>query len=1088
MDTSAEFALVVANGIFDESWYLNAYPDVESAGVVPLVHFMETGWREGRSPCALFDLPWYARTYMDDLDLNPAVHYLLHANESGNLPNADWAPGSEVQLLALGLRRTELEAALSLVEIDRSRTPNAPESTGSVRGGELGSRVPAVQGSIPTKAQAFLGRVATALAEARTTAGAVNSPLLDDIPTFSVLMPVYLPRLHHFRAAVDSVLTQSYGSWELVIVDDGSKDESLNEVLNELSKLDPRIKVVSCEDNAGISAATNRALEAAAGEFVALLDQDDLLSRQALFHVSQALGDAVDVLYSDEAVISDSGSLVEIFTKPDWSPYLLLGSMYLGHLCVYRKSLLLDLGGFDSRFDYSQDYDVALRATERARSVVHIEEVLYFWRATPTSAAAGGKDFARESNIAALASALDRRGIEARVLAEPLTNRIAPAAGALVSPASVVIPSDDVQLTRRCVDSVLSSGVPRDLEIIVVVSARSEKIFSVMDWPPQVQIVVDRGLFNFSRKCNVGADACTGDLLVFLNDDVEIMSPDWLAELDFVLNLPGVGAVAPKLLYEDGTIQHAGIVTGVRGHLGTAFHSYRSDEATTLNLAASLREVSVLSGACFAVRRDCFNAVGGFDQVNTPVAHSDSDLSFRIREAGLACLYTPHATLRHFGHTSLATQDPIEKARARHQANEYMWRRFSSLMSRDPYFPPSLRNLTHRDFVDIFEIYLDAGRLPSPDAIRVGIISHDLSLSGAPRGVLSLVRVLVNGGFDVTVVAPLDGPLRTQLVESGACVIIDERTLTEDAFVLDLLGTFRVVIANTVVSVRALVNTHERQSIVAYLQEGEFLNQLLDSDDELRNLLARCDRIWAISNHTAKRVEAFNNSVQILVGCGAPELERLELEKSTGWTANPLSTLKLQVLGSVEPRKGQDLAIEAASMFAQSTGLAVELRINGRTLDPQFLDAIVQIAAQRMRNAKVTVVFGGELSHEEYVQAILKSDIVLVPSRDEPLSLVAVDALAAGKILVTTRSAGVSDFVIDGSSAFIAQTPSPDNLAHALVRAANSRGTLQQMSRKARADYERAFSSERFAKSAMEFVYAASAEETGAKSRLETSS
>ena len=507
--------------------------------------------------------------------------------------------------------------------------------------------------------------------------------------TVSILVPVFKTPLIYLERALLSVICQTYRQWELCIVDDGSGDADIAAALDYYESLDQRIRVAQMPENAGISAATNIALEMATGSYIGLLDADDMLTHNALENVADRLATdpTIDLLYTDECKIDENDIVQQLMPKPDWSPLLLTAFMYTGHFSVYRTSIVRHLGGLRSRYDLSQDYDLALRVADLNPRVAHVRGYHYGWRMISGSGSVGGKPRARESNIAALQDAMDRRGWGGTAVALPTANRAlrtVPEDGPIVS---IIIPTGgNVRLLARCVSKIFECTLYRNFEVVIVPSYTNAQpevsaYLGTLSRNPQVRIVDYEGPYNFSRKCNLGAAAARGKILIFLNDDVFVISRDWVQAILECLTLPGVGAVAPKLLYLDNGIQHAGMVTGTRRLLGTAFHTYPRGTTANMNLAQSVREVSLLSGACLAMAKTVFDEVGGFDEINTPREHSDVDLCFRVRELGYSCVYTPHAELTHIGHVTMRTDESENKIYTKGKHDIYLMKRFGSYIS-----------------------------------------------------------------------------------------------------------------------------------------------------------------------------------------------------------------------------------------------------------------------------------------------------------------------------------------------------------------------------------------------------------------------
>ncbi|RYZ89136.1 MAG: glycosyltransferase, partial [Proteobacteria bacterium] len=368
---------------------------------------------------------------------------------------------------------------------------------------------------------------------------------------FSIVVPVYKSPLIFLERAILSVICQRYSSWELILVDDYSDSVELDSLLEYYSGIDSRIKYIKLAENSGISAATNAAIRIAGGSYIALMDHDDMITVDALAEVYEAimLSPSLDWVYSDEAKIDEDDIPDEIYTKPDWSPYLLLNLMYTGHFSVYRKSIIDKLGGFRTRFDLSQDYDLALRVSELAPHVHHIRKCLYGWRMIPGSASVGGKPTARQTNLAALQSASDRRGYGGIAIGLPSGNRVISGRAALQPTVSIVVPSDNFENILATVQTIVSETTYVNFEILVVTNslliAKKSHLFQQYD----VRFVPYDLPYNFSDKCNRGAEVAKGEFIVFFNDDVRVVTSNWIEVLVEAINLPEVGAVAPKLLY-----------------------------------------------------------------------------------------------------------------------------------------------------------------------------------------------------------------------------------------------------------------------------------------------------------------------------------------------------------------------------------------------------------------------------------------------------------------------------------------------------------------------------------------------------------
>jgi len=475
-----------------------------------------------------------------------------------------------------------------------------------------------------------------------------------DRPLLSIVVPVYRPLPWHLGECVRSVLEQSYGNWELCLCDDGSGDPELTTTLAAYAEADPRIKALALEENGGISRATNKAVASATGEFVVLLDNDDVLDPDALAEIAAVADSDVDVIYSDEDKLDESDRRFMPHFKPDWDPDLLLSYPYLGHLTVVRRELLGRIGGFRPEFDGSQDYDVMLRATEVARRVVHIPRVLYHWRVVEGSAAgdAEAKPWAHQASRRVVEDAVARRGLDARVETGPFPGAYHVRRTIHGSPTvSVIIPfRDQASLTVACLDSLgMAPGHPiREVVLVDNGSVEPETTALRRRWQvtPGLRVLDHSGAFNWSAINNAAAATCDSDMLLFLNNDIEATGTDWLRALVELAQRPDVGAVGARLIYPDGTLQHAGVVLGMQGIATHLLSGMPKGGRGYFSWDRVVRGYSAVTAACMLVRRSVFEQLGGFDE-DLAVGFNDVDFCLRARGAGYRVLYTPHAELTH---------------------------------------------------------------------------------------------------------------------------------------------------------------------------------------------------------------------------------------------------------------------------------------------------------------------------------------------------------------------------------------------------------------------------------------------------------
>jgi GT2 family glycosyltransferase len=529
-------------------------------------------------------------------------------------------------------------------------------------------------------------------------------------PLLSVLMPVYNSDERWLRAAIASVQAQIYSNWELCIADDHSSDPRVAVVLREIAARDRRVKLIFRNVNGHISAASNSALSLASGDFIVLLDHDDVLAQHALAVVVHELSrhpDA-DIIYSDEDRLDQRGRRYDPYFKPDWNPELFLSQNLISHLGVYRTALVRQVGGFREGLEGSQDYDMALRVMEQSHPsrIRHIPMVLYHWRAIPGSAALGveQKSYATDAARRAVQEHLVRTGVRAAVESPPHApyhQRVRYPPPEPRPHVTIIIPTRDrLDHLSRCIASVSSRSSYAAFDIVVVDNGSIEPAtldyFNEMRRDPRVSVLRIEEPFNFSRLNNLAAARAPGPLLCFLNNDTEVISSDWLEEMVSHAVQEDVGAVGAMLYYPDDTVQHAGVILGLGGIASHAHRGQPRGKPGNNARAALTQTFSAVTAACMVVRKSVFDAVAGFDE-SLAVAYNDIDLCLKLQARGLRNVWTPFAELYHFEAVSRG-DDTQGESRPRFLAESQAMRdRWKGLLTADPYYNPNL-SLTRADF------------------------------------------------------------------------------------------------------------------------------------------------------------------------------------------------------------------------------------------------------------------------------------------------------------------------------------------------------------------------------------------------------
>lgn len=530
-------------------------------------------------------------------------------------------------------------------------------------------------------------------------------------PEISVVVPVYNPRLEDLRACLDSVLAQHYPYWQLCVADDASTDPEVRGVLEDYAQRDARIQVCFRTENGHICATSNSALELAKGEWVAFLDQDDLLAPQAFFAVVQALQANRDagLVYTDEDKMDAEGERYDPHFKSQWNPDLLLAQNYISHLGVYRTGLVKEVGGFREGYEGSQDHDLVLRVTARLQpeQIIHIPRVLYHWRAGEGSTALSSseKDYTTQAGLAAVKDYLAQEapGAEVEEGTYPNTYRVIWPLPEPLPLVSLLVPTRDrVEILRPCVDAILERTDYPNFELLILDNQSSCKetldyMQAASERDQRVRVLHWNKPFNYSAINNFGASQANGEIIGLVNNDIEPINDSWLTEMVRQVVRPQIGCVGAKLYYPNDTIQHAGVILGlggVAGHSHKYFHRSAPGYFSRLHLAHNL---SAVTAACLLVRKTVFEAVGGLNEEYLTVAFNDVDLCIKVREAGYRNLWTPYAELYHHESVSRGQDNnPAKRARANAEV-EYMRRTWGQVLDHDPAYNPNL-TLVHEDF------------------------------------------------------------------------------------------------------------------------------------------------------------------------------------------------------------------------------------------------------------------------------------------------------------------------------------------------------------------------------------------------------
>lgn len=519
-------------------------------------------------------------------------------------------------------------------------------------------------------------------------------------PLISIVMPVYETPEWALREAIDSIRRQLYPHWELCIADDASTARHIADVLQEAAANEPRIKWMRRARNGHISAASNSALSLATGEFVALMDHDDLLPDHALYEVAVALNEepALDIIYSDEDQVDRKGRRFFPYFKTDWNIDLVLGHNMISHLGVYRRTLLEGVGGFREGFEGSQDYDVALRCADATvpGRIRHIPAVLYHWRRDfgDASFSEERQDQCCDAALQAVGDHLARRREGGEVKPHPVLPQWTRVIRAVPRPAprvSLIVPTRDrPDLLDRCVDGLLHRTDYPEIEILIVdhesKSPETLELFRKLQLDTRVRVIPYAGRFNYSAINNMAVAKATGSIIGLVNDDIDVINPDWLSEMVSLSVMTDVGAVGAKLLYPDGRVQHAGVVLGVSGIANHFNYGMRRSNPGYFGRNVLASSVSAVTGACLVVRKSVFEEVGGLNETDLAVAFNDVDFCLRLKKRGYRNVWTPHAELYHHESATRGGEQTPENVERFEREIDYMRKNWRDEIDHDAFY------------------------------------------------------------------------------------------------------------------------------------------------------------------------------------------------------------------------------------------------------------------------------------------------------------------------------------------------------------------------------------------------------------------
>ncbi|MBC7752125.1 MAG: glycosyltransferase [Candidatus Saccharibacteria bacterium] len=666
--------------LFDTDWYLEQNPDVAESGIDPYTHYINYGKKEGRHP--RFDKHWYLNQYTDVVDngIDAHEHYIHYGKFEGRHPafDGDWYLDQYPDVAASGsnpldhyLRYGKAEGrhpAYSVYTVDRNNYSKWVLNFDTIN-------------------------------DKNRESMKIKSNLFKNKPLISVVMPVYNPNLVWLAEAIESIQNQIYPNWELCIADDLSPNPAIRQLLEQYAKKDSRVKVVFRTENGHISNATNSALEISSGEWIALLDHDDMLPQHALFWVVEAINTNPNIrmIYSDEDKMDEKGNRSSPYFKCDWNPDLFYSHNMFSHLGVYHSALVREVGGFRVGMEGSQDYDLALRCSEKIqlKQIHHVPRVLYHWRihAESTASSADAKPYAMIAGERAINEHFQRRGVNAKAELIVYGYRVRYALPKILPLVTLIIPTrNGLKLLQQCVESIIEKTTYTNYEILIIDNGSDDTLtlryLKKIVSNPSIRVVRDDGPFNYSALNNSAVKIAKGEIVGLINNDIEVISPEWLSEMVSHALRPEVGAVGAKLLYPNNTIQHAGILLGVTGIAAHAHRNIPRDQHGYFGRASLLQSFSAVTAACLLVRKSLYESIGGLNAIDLKVAFNDVDFCIRLRDAGYRNIFTPYAELYHHESATRGSEESPENIVRFAKEVDYMKKNKS--LSPDPAYSPNL--------------------------------------------------------------------------------------------------------------------------------------------------------------------------------------------------------------------------------------------------------------------------------------------------------------------------------------------------------------------------------------------------------------
>ena len=882
-------------------------------------------------------------------------------------------------------------------------------------------------------------------------------PVLENGPLISILMPMYNPDIKWLKVAIESVRKQVYMNWELCIIDDSSADRKGVECVYEYMKKDKRIRVQCSDKNNGISITTNKAADMAEGEYITFLDQDDELSCDAMYWLAKSIIDntGADFLYSDECKIDELGNKSCFLLKPDvLTPCLMLNNMFAGHLVAYSKSFFLNNGGFDSRYDFAQDYECAIRLQAHANVMVHIPKVLYHWRMLPTSTASGGKSFAQYLNMLVAKQYLLKNGIVANIT--KIGDYNCPIMLGVEKKVSIIFVLVDIGESMDGLAEILKNTYYGSFEVVVVCEAKYKKIISYrFSFISNMKIIDSNSNVTYVQKIKTGIVAAQYENIIIVHPWCRIMEHNWIKILLDYLDVPNVGAVSPMVIDGEGRVIYAGGSCEFSNDYnisGTPYQSYQMDKEYNEYLLNPnvARECAFLSNYCIAYNREKLK----LELEYYICEHTLTDfVSYEVKKQKKACVYVPHVKMICSSNKKIENYTSYYAALCNCKGMYGEDKFFTNAMKRALYDPVPLG----------INVYNSRSASYNPEKKSVLIITHELSLTGAPIVVFDAAKEMLRFGYNVVVASPIDGYLRSEYEKIGIVVIIDgrlehgrfsdfESSRIEMGWFFDyFVKEFDLLFVSTL-SGHNFVSRYYDSGVPIFwwIHEGRYTYDIVGGSvfkEIPQNVYVYCGGIY-VHEMLCKYGYKYNEKI-LLYGVDDPAKDYVPCRSD--------EKVKFLMVGSIDERKAQDLVFSAIKKLPESIMDKAEfIFIGGKTFSPVYK----QVISESKNYDNVTVL--PPMSRLDLYEMYKKADCLLCPSRDDPMPVVVTEMMSLSKVVVCSTDVGQSRYIQDGVNGYVIGRDDVDGLVKKIITVVTDRDQANLIGKEARAIFETYFSIEMF--------------------------